>query len=482
MDIYTVAKADAKTEIRSRRTAKAKVFQLPDGKGKRHLCFGAPIHYWTPKGEGERPEHDEYDDIDIRLQHTAAEAEKTFGNYLALKNTFTYGFRDDGKAEKYIGIRRGADNQMEWSLLGVKLGIVPENESESVLTDKTVPTTYTSAEKVSDFQFKHVAPDYEVITDFNEVHIRTAIKTAGAVDDFLIKEQIDLKGITLLNRLDASVKGSTEYVPINGEFRFETTDGHLLWIPTPKMWTEDPDAPVAGSNEITHRLYKQDGKLIYEKYPTDKGKEWLASIDGSVFIDGDTYTGTTADGYVGNTGSIFDTWSTVRNAASGDEDASYPSYLEVNAEYPSTVRSVFRSFLYFDTSAVGGTVTSCSLFYYPSNIGNRAGISVQLGTQNSSLGTGDYDSFSGTYYAYQTPSINQWNELVFSSQGCSDINVSGVSKICLREKSHDYDDSSPSNGYSYYVRLYSADDATRKPYLDIVEPTASSFVPKIAWI
>ena len=106
MEIYVAANADPKTEIREQRTERAKVFSLPDG-SKRHLCFGAPIHYRTKVGEGERVDRDEFDDIDISLQHTAAEAEKTFGNYLALKNKFTYGFRDDSKSEKCIGIRRG---------------------------------------------------------------------------------------------------------------------------------------------------------------------------------------------------------------------------------------------------------------------------------------------------------------------------------------------------------------------------------------
>ena len=477
MDIYTVAKADAKTEIRSRRTAKAKVFQLPDGK-LRHLCFGAPIHYWTPKGEGERPEHDEYDDIDIRLQHTAAEAEKTFGNYLALKNTFTYGFRDDGKAEKYIGIRRGADNQMEWSLLGVKLGIVPENESESVLTDKTVPTTYTSAEKVSDFQFKHVAPDYEVITDFNEVHIRTAIKTAGAVDDFLIKEQIDLKGITLLNRLDDSVKGSTEYVPINGEFRFETTDGHLLWIPTPKMWTEDITAPVIGSQEITHRLYEQGGKLIYEKSPTEKGRAWLASIVGPVFIDGDTYTGSTGDGYIYKYSTSG--WAAVHDATTGTSsnstDPQSNNAIRANSQY------INRSMFFFETSALVSAPTSCTLYVMGYGAGGHSVSAQQSTIAGVAVDNADqFNDFSGSEYGHVVWTSSDWNAIEFNSTGLGGISLDGYTKVCLREYTHDYLNSDPGATF-YSCGCIFADNVDNKPYLDIVEPTASSFVPKITWI
>jgi len=463
VDIYTVAKADPDVEIKKKRTERAKVFQLPGGR-KRHLCFGAPIHYWTKVGEGENPEIEEFDDIDIRLVHSAAEATKTFGNHLALKNKFTYGFRDDDKSEKCIGIRRGADNQMEWTPKAVKLSGV----------DKVIPITFTSSEKTSDFSFKHSYADYDIVTSFNEVHIRTAVKTKSQIDDFLIQEIIDLKGITVLNKtIPADSKtGIIEYLPdSNNEFRFETTDGEHLWIPTPKMWTEDTDVSVMGSQEIIHRLYKLEGILIYEKVPTVKGKVWLASKDAPVFIDGDTYTGSTGDGYITvSVNTIY--WLTYcRNRISANNHSYNSDYYHLTMEAARVDNSsqCGRGFFFFDTSGVTETPTSVALKIrgYSTSGGS---VSAQKSTiAGTTLDADDqYNDFSGSEYGHVSWSSSAWNTITFNSTGINDVDLDGYTKICTREYAHDYVGVDPSPN-TYQNGCYFADDATYKPYLDIVE-------------
>jgi len=463
MDIYAAAKIDAKTEIRAKRKERSKTFQLPDGR-RRHLCFGAPIHYMTDIGAGERPDRRDYDDIDIRLTHFAAEAQKDFGNHIAAKNKFTYGFRDDGKSEKYIGIRRGSSNQMEWTLRNVNLGNI----------EKTVPAVFTASAKLNDFSFKHDYADYDIITDFNEVHIRTAVKTKFNIGDFTIREEIDLTGIKITNKL---VDG--EYIPdAQNRFNFITTDNELLWIPTPKMWVEDEEDDYRKSREITHRLFIQDKKLIYEKTPTEKGKDWLTSKTGSVFIDGDTYTGSTGDGAVswhGRSG-----WDDCHDNSFGDSAYNNASYDgdATQSEADGDNCCIRRAFLFFDTSALGDNVESCDLKVY-GHFHADTSVSAQLSTiSGTTVNSNDqYNDFSGSEYGHVSWSASAWNTILFNATGISDISSTGYTKVCLREYTYDYLDSEPSGQVEDGV--YFAEDSTYKPYLDIVDSAASEFIPQI---
>ena len=471
MDIYTAAKANPKTEIRGKRTERAKVFQLPDG-SKRHLCFGAPIHYLTPVGEGERLAYDEFDDIDIRLVHSEAKVDKTFGNHLALKNKFTYGFRDDGKSEKCIGIRRGVNNQMEWTPKAIKLGGV----------DKTIPTSFTSIEKASDFSIKHKYTDYDLITNFNEVHLCTAVKTKSQINDFLVQEIINLKGITILNKtkLADSKSSIVEYLPNkDNEFRFATTDGESLWIPTPKMWVEPSEAEMQApqmdiaSREITHRLFEEDGKLIYEKVPTAKGKIWLASKDAPVFIDGDTYTGSTGDGYISRKDSL---WSGVRDGTAGNDllnstDTLYNYAIQLIRVNDVDYR-ICRVFLFFDTSSVSSKPSSAVLKVYVTRTSPQPVCALKSTISGTTVNDyAQYNDFSGNEYGHATWTLGAYRSITFNATGQGDISLTGVTKICCRDYTHDYLDVNPANSTQCYAGVTFANSATNKPYLDIVEPS-----------
>jgi hypothetical protein len=96
------------------------------------------------------------------------------------------------------------------------------------------------------------------------------------------------------------------------------------------------------------------------------------------------------------------------------------------------------------------------------------------GTQADTLTTADYDSLTGSSYGNVAVGAG-WNTISFNPQGVSDINTSGTTKICHREKTHDYDNSAPGSDTKYGadIRSYDYAAATYDPYLEITEASPS---------
>jgi len=134
---------------------------------------------------------------------------------------------------------------------------------------------------------------------------------------------------------------------------------------------------------------------------------------------------------------------------------------------------VYRSYLYFDLSALpgGATVTSVTLTVrafstFASQVSIQQG--TQTGTDNTGLVTGDWNAFTGSYFDFV-----QWingfdprNEFTFNSAGIAYVeSVAGsVAKFCLREYDSDYlnvaplDNTSNSNGMYYSAQAGETND------------------------
>jgi len=136
---------------------------------------------------------------------------------------------------------------------------------------------------------------------------------------------------------------------------------------------------------------------------------------------------------------------------------------------------VYRSFLYFDLSALpgGATVTSAVVTVRGFNDASSQ-VCIQQGTQtgtdNSGLVIGDWNAFTGTPFA-----IFDWitgndprNELTFNAAGITYVeSVAGsVAKFCLREYDKDYSDVAPL-GNDKNSMYFSAGMESNQPYITI---------------
>jgi len=177
-------------------------------------------------------------------------------------------------------------------------------------------------------------------------------------------------------------------------------------------------------------------------------------------------------GYVRNTS--LTSWSDTRDAITGNNSGTDAQSLPV-AAYRDTFYQIFRSFFYFDTSEIPdtATITSAKLYMYAVFTGGTA-ISVCEGTQSDTLANEDFDSYSGSEYGHITTNTSAYVALSFNAQGISDINKSGVTKLCLRDYTYDYLNATPTGGdqYSIYTAQYS--DESKRMYLEIEYETEST--------
>lgn len=240
------------------------------------------------------------------------------------------------------------------------------------------------------------------------------------------------------------------------------------------IWDSDEKKPKQENIKLS--LFKVNGKIYLRKFIP---KEFFDGAVFPVFTDHPTsYYGGMADGFCGNEGY---TWTTIRGASSGNtvnsnqvrEDNAPQAYHWVN-----TYCIIFRTFFFFDTSAIadGDTVDSCDLklrgYRYAAS-----SVSAQKGTQADTLTTNDYNNFEGNEYGHVSWAADAWNSISFNAQGKVDINKTGVTKICCREYEHDYLDSMPVAGFNYRNGCYFADHPVNIPYLDITTSSGEVTYP-----
>ena len=223
----------------------------------------------------------------------------------------------------------------------------------------------------------------------------------------------------------------------------------------------------------------------YIDIPTKKTKidklqfywEEIAPKTG-VKIDTDvTYFSSASDGRIVNNTTP---WATCRNATSGSArpNTEASNGYMVNADGASPFW-VIRSWFYFDTSGIpdAATVTAAALGVY-GDFATSSDVSAQLGTQADPYTGADFDSFSGSLYGFTSWASGSYNTITFNAQGRSDVDVAGITKVCIRDYQHDYLDVEPVA--DIHAGGYYADDTgtSRDPKLEITY-TEVTFIPKI---
>jgi hypothetical protein len=390
---------------------------------------------------------------------------KSEGIYLRDKSIVSVGIKKADDAYKFLGLRpdekQDGSEQIEFSIEDIQV-----NGKAKVidLSTKTVLSPYAL----------DLGP---LSVRFRRQGTRICLPLTKANEGFKFALRLHLTGLNVQYRADLD-----EYWIYNerGQFRFRIRRP-LLIDPVngePLLYEGEPGQY---DNLVQHSLKDLGGgEYLYVKEPTEAyGK---AKLPTSLLVDADTCYSGIADGYVRFANA---NWDTTHNATDGDTASSSltNSQYAMASQYltGTSLFYIFRSFFYFDTSAITGTVTSCSEFLYGVTA-NNSDVMAMKGTQAATLVTGDFDAFTGNSYGSKTPwSKTGYNEIAYNATGIADVVVGGTTKVCNREDSHDFDNSNP--GTSIYLNgCYYADNTStdKDPYLSIAMQTFTTHTKTVS--
>jgi len=186
-----------------------------------------------------------------------------------------------------------------------------------------------------------------------------------------------------------------------------------------------------------------------------------------------TVYGNTTDGHLTTLNMGYTTWAQTHDATTAS------NYNQANsASCIGSTSSIILRRSFFDYSLVGisGTVGSVTENIYGYSFSN-GDASTQKGSQSLPPAGGDFQAFSGVYYA-TLPSWSTvgYNSFQYNATGIADVQTAlgGTLKTCVRDYSYDYLDVDPgalNKAKGAYFTDYTG--TTNDPYLEI-----TFFVPK----
>jgi hypothetical protein len=374
------------------------------------------------------------------------------GIWLRDKNIMSVGIRQDGRKRKYLGIRPD-DNQTGSEQFEISIERIQYDGID-------IPVDVA----------KHVPID-AVTADLGNVIIRATrqgarqmVKVPSPIKHFKIIFTVHHKGLDYKKMADLDEEW----------FYSKKTRQFRLRLRKPLLIDAETYEPLEDVQHlITHSIIdNHDGTITYIKESTKDFNPDL--LPEAYLIDLDPIYSSTNDGYIYHYNS---TWSTVHDAAKGftfnnggtmANDATQCLY--------ETNYKIKRSFFYYDTSGVTGTITAV-VNYICGYTNGQSRVCAMEGTQSDPFVTADFDSFTGNEYGHTASwSTSGYNQITFDAQGIADINTSGTTKICCREYTHDYLNSAPSTIYENGCYYSNNSGTNYDPYLSI---TTLSFKPKI---
>ncbi len=160
---------------------------------------------------------------------------------------------------------------------------------------------------------------------------------------------------------------------------------------------------------------------------------------------------------------------TARNAVAGNvvDDSSISG---VGQSRSSTQWTIWRSYLFFDTSALpdGAIISAATLSIYvdiPYTSGGHYDIVIQNGQPtypHDPLEQGDYlyTRYSGDGGSINSEDVDfNWNDIILNSDGRGWINKTGTTKLCLRT-SKDINGNDIAEGTSSFVQLHTLEEGS----------------------
>jgi len=260
-----------------------------------------------------------------------------------------------------------------------------------------------------------------------------------------------------IKQLTVKVHDEPDYpVPsVNASMPLETGRTVGVTLTPPKIHSER--YVVGNAYSVTVKAEAVDGST----FSTVASVKCLGVGGPSVGQKTITCYSTAKDGYV-ERAVVDDTeWDWAHNNVTGSwaEDVNTPIYTE--AFFDGVSYRIMRSFLCFDTSEIpdNALIKSVTLGLSPTNVMENANVSAQRGTQADVLTLDDYDSFEGNEYGHSTSWIpDQYNAINFNALGISEINETGITKICIREYDHDFFDVAPQSNVEFGITYCGNED------------------------
>lgn len=220
---------------------------------------------------------------------------------------------------------------------------------------------------------------------------------------------------------------------------------------------------------------KQTGKItVFSKIKDIMIKTVLATET--------SFSSEAGDGYVGYSGS-GDSWTTVRNAVSGNTSNYTNTVNDVRARLTGSDFQVRRLFLAFDTSSLGSVVINSATLNATIDGNNSSGggfafdIHAAGASQASAseLVNDDYDNIARTSFGsddYSGGLIDESFSIALNASGISNIQTSGITKISLQHE-NDINNVEPTS--SEYANFYMSEETgTAKDPVLVIDYTAAA--------
>ena len=219
-----------------------------------------------------------------------------------------------------------------------------------------------------------------------------------------------------------------------------------------------------GLSECQNRAWKNFSGTTWHLIAGEECAEVIEDIYGSA-----------NDGWVRNQGAPG-TWAGYRDAVSGtladNNDSRHTDAIQ--ASYHDGWYWIYRSFFAFDLSGIpaASTVSAVALMLrgYANDLGN---VSIQQGTQQTTIDVTDYDAFTGNLFDTLAWTTGD-NEYELNADGITYIQSvvagSGIAKICARNYDNDVLNVDPAPGPTWNnCGCYFADTGTasNKPKLTV---------------
>lgn len=414
----------------------------------------------------------------------------TVGNSnISNKNIVSVGIRRDGNHNKFIGLRPDRNQHLGSEQLELSITSV---EFDSV----NIPIDLSKFKTID-----NISTDLGSIIVRNNRHgSRQLFKAPNVQNDFKIIYKIDLTGLEIQNNtteyndeiirptdsgLDEIKVTGTFYEPDEqGNFNITDRSNNIKFvIREPKIIdndfeiisTPDPISNIPMQIHGIHTLELTHGNTLeYTKYASSS---CVGNFVDCSYIDADIIYGETTDGVINSPGSTF-VWNTERAAGTGSGVAAGQTTngAAVTSWNSGNFFGLARSFFMFDTSSVVGAISACSMNIYGATRDgayNVTGdVSVQEGTQGTSLTNADYNQFTGVYFstiAAGSWSASAYNTFTFNALGISKVDTAGITQICCRNYTRDYLNNAPALNFLYASGMTYANytGTTRDPYLEI---------------
>jgi len=348
----------------------------------------------------------------------------------------TIGFRKDKKINKFVGLRSGYSKQLELSILSVSLDGVDKIPKNRVNFNSVTANNDIIIHNIGNMKF------YNTVSNTN---YKNMLEIKNSFDKLEIIYEITTKGLKISNRL-----GGNRYSAINDQFIFVDNGNNQ-----PMFILDTPVVLDADSNEyniVEHRLYTENGKLLYKKTINAISNKYkfplLIDINIQFNIDISLMTSgigviSSSDTDWNNTKAGLSTLTIISNNSLGTEE------FAVGAKETGGTYTLNRTYLTFNTSMFSGftDVLASVKLKYDNYWNSDEGIVVMEGIHNNTITIADWNNFGNeldNISIIDSGDINEFNLPLTT------LNTIGLTKLVLLSMQFDSGTTIPDTGVTSF--------------------------------